>query len=175
MGAPEVIIVTLTRQEIIRGQLETAILLWFAEKDVVSIHALAAGAHEVVNAVAGKDNRTFLESKMDTLPKKMRDAIRMPQNFFKHADRDPNHVLDFPPRATEYIMYDAAITYDRIYHDLTPLMRTFMARFEFSWGEGMEIPERPLESTLEIFPFSEFSALTRREFLLKGLARLAAS
>jgi hypothetical protein len=85
-------------------QLDCAIELWFQERDPVSIHTLAAAAHEVINdmhrvLVPDKDllfDASFIKREQHRW---IKDALRKPLNFFKHADRDPDPaaLVEFSP------------------------------------------------------------------------------
>jgi hypothetical protein len=84
---------TITKIEAARRQLRTAIELWFADGDVVSIHTLATAAHQVIHDLNRR--RQGPEMLFDTVIIKdeyRKDFINMakgPTNFFKHADKDP--------------------------------------------------------------------------------------
>lgn len=168
-------LVTITRQDIARGQLETAITLWFLEKDVVSIHALAAASHEVLHGLGGKSNPTIIYGELKKAPgsKKQKgkkiSEIRMSQNFFKHANSDRNEVIDFNPVVSEFLMFDAVRCYAGVFDSLTPLMRLFAARFLITWRPILgRLPEMH-ESVINIFPEPLFSGLSRKDFLDRGL------
>jgi hypothetical protein len=103
-----------------RRQLETAALLYFNDRDVVSVHTLAAAAYEIVEPIAQKRGRSTLvqSSLLNLLPENLanevRRAMRTPQNFFKHADRDPDATLELEPDFTELLLLDAMVTYAQI-------------------------------------------------------------
>jgi hypothetical protein len=65
---PEVL--ALTKVDVARRQLQTAITLWFTNGDPVSVHTLAAAAHEIIHTVTKKrtpnrrpvvDSRSFTD------------------------------------------------------------------------------------------------------------------
>jgi hypothetical protein len=168
-------VVTLTRRNIAKGELDTAILLWFLEKDVASIHVLASAAQEILHAIGGKKTPSLILNWLETegtktQRRKRADKTKMSQNFFKHANKDPNYVLDFNPRVSEFIMCDAVLCFNGVFHGLTPLMRIFEARFHFAWRPLLgDLPEAK-KRVDELFLESEFGHLSRREFFDKGLA-----
>jgi len=47
------------------------------------------------------------------------------ENFFKHADKDPDKLLEFNPVATEMFLFDAVFTYQALTTEIPPLMGTF--------------------------------------------------
>jgi hypothetical protein len=76
------------------GQLDTAIELWFREKDFASILTLSAAAHEIIAAIVAhqKLGETLFDSMVfrEEFRKQANKAFREPQNFLKHADHDPD-------------------------------------------------------------------------------------
>jgi hypothetical protein len=96
----------LTKLEVARRQLATAIELWFYEKDQVSIHTLAAAAYEVIHSVSKKHGRKIdllFDSicVRDEYRREFRQALNKPANFFKHADKDSDGTIEFNPVVSE--------------------------------------------------------------------------
>jgi hypothetical protein len=88
---------SLTKVDVARRQLVTAIRLLFDEGDSVSIFSLAANAWEVIDVLCNKagvpsfsnHTREHIQDGKDL----KYDYINSPyRNFFKHADRDPEAV-----------------------------------------------------------------------------------
>jgi hypothetical protein len=130
-------------------QLETAIRLWFYSGDPVSIHSLSAAAHTVLHDVAKHQGKTSILKDMSFFRpekhKEIRDIFNKPQNFFKHADEDPDELLEFNPQVTEIFMLDALLTYEGLTGHLVALFGTFK-----SWMllHHPELIEQKLASTL---------------------------
>jgi hypothetical protein len=85
-----------------RRQLETAIELWFLDKDPVSIHTLAAAAYQIVHDIndkRGKPGELLFDANMikPELRPVINKALREAMNFFKHADNDPEVIIEFQP------------------------------------------------------------------------------
>lgn len=100
--------------EAARRQLDTAIALFSQSGDPVSIHTLACAAYDVIDNVNQSRGRTetFVKRRYTKQPGKLSvAAINAVQNFFKHANRDPDGELEFFPEMTEPIMADACRTY----------------------------------------------------------------
>jgi hypothetical protein len=103
--------IRIAKLEAARRQLDTAIELWFDDKDEISIHTLAFAAYEIIDVVSRKRNRTkelIFDSLMirDEYRQDWYRLIRKPATFFKHADRDLDGVIDFYPRLSElFLMY----------------------------------------------------------------------
>jgi hypothetical protein len=45
----------------------------------------------------------------------------------KHADKDPDALLDFNPQATEIFILDAVVTYESLTQETVPILSTFKA------------------------------------------------
>lgn len=59
--------------------------------------------------------------------KRIRTIVSRYENFFKHADRDPDSLLDFNPEATEVFILDAVVTYESLTQEIAPILSTFKA------------------------------------------------
>lgn len=101
-----------------KRQLETVIRLYFHDGDPVSIHTLAAAAYNVIRDVNKKRGGKKMVVKEETLdfvrPEKHAEYCAMlneAENFFKHADRDHEATLDFNPRESEVLIWDACTKY----------------------------------------------------------------
>jgi hypothetical protein len=94
---------SITKLDAATRQMNTAIELYFHELDEVSIHTLAAAAHNLLTDLSSAaPQQTVIQRYIR--PGKLREfenAIRAPQNFLKHADRDPAATLDLDLHATE--------------------------------------------------------------------------
>jgi hypothetical protein len=105
--------------EVARRQIETAIRLYFHAGDAVSIHTLAAaGRNVLVNLCAHRQvtNPLLLDQMLAAFikpehHKEVRDTFRAPENFFKHADRDPDGAIAFNPEWSEFFLLEAAAAY----------------------------------------------------------------
>lgn len=112
----------LTKIEVAKRQLCTAIDLYFTHKDLVSAWTLGASAYNVLRDL----NRAFDSSNMllkDQLPRavpteqrqRVREKIQEIENFLKHADRDANAILDFSPVGRiELLLFDASNVYRQL-------------------------------------------------------------
>lgn len=100
-------------------QLQTAILLYFNSRDPVSIHTLAAAAYNILRDIRDSRKEKFEMFKdASGLPsqykKAFRDLLSKSENFFKHADRDPDDVHLFRTDGTEVLLIDACDAYIRM-------------------------------------------------------------
>lgn len=110
----------LTKIDVARRQLVTAINLLFNGNDPVSAYSLAANAWEIIDELC---NRKGIESAsaqtQEHLPQGKslkRNYINSPdRNFFKHADFDPDGVLkDFDESKVDAVVFLAVEDYLRL-------------------------------------------------------------
>ncbi|HEX3936231.1 MAG TPA: hypothetical protein VHX43_01905 [Xanthobacteraceae bacterium] len=94
---------TISKVDAAHRQLRTAITLWFAESDPVSTHTLVFAAYEVLHTVSKKrtPSRRDLLFDSDRIKDEYRSEfnkiIKKPAYFFKHADREPEGIINFDP------------------------------------------------------------------------------
>jgi hypothetical protein len=160
--------VVVTRQDVTKSQLDTAIELWFTDKSDVSVHTLVSATLEILTQLGkpkGKRSHMYNKETLQLLGKR----LKMAANFFKHASKDPNHCLKFAPAANEILLSDALNLYGKVFGSLTPLMQTFLAWFTvFRAAPGTNIPTEQLQSLLpEGVEIEDLATLNRSEFLEK--------
>lgn len=130
----------LTKLEAARRQLETAIRLYFAEGDEVSIHTLAAAAYSLIRDINEhrqgeamlKDLHLILS---DDLARVFRSYINRPENFLKHADKDPDEVGELEPKWAELLLWEASRKYCAMTETQNKIMVTFIFWFVTHWPE----------------------------------------
>jgi len=88
----------LTKNDVARRQLVTAIQLFFDGGDPISIYSLASNAWEVIDVLCAQAGVASIsnETREHIPPGRdlKRDYVNSPyRNFFKHADNDPDAVL----------------------------------------------------------------------------------
>ena len=109
------------------SQLETAIELWFHDKDPVSIHTLAVAAEGMLTTIA-RDRGVKLHSNamayLASKPKNFQKFMRNPQNFFKHGN--PKLEWDFyHPEQGETFLASAVGSYMQLFAEPRPLILMF--------------------------------------------------
>jgi hypothetical protein len=155
-----------------RGQLETAIRLWFDSGDPVSIHTLAVAANDCYHTM-GKQHgspspvQEFIKSKS----KGYQEKTREPQNFFKHGWKNLKGKVRYAPKYGEILMYDSAACHDRLFGSLPPLMRLFVLRFTLSHPFALKVDAE--EYFLKGIKIHNLRELKRSEFLERVLPVLA--
>lgn len=116
-----------TKLDVARRQLEVAVRLYFNEVHPVAVHTLAAAAYNVLRDVnlARSGSPMIVKDRIDEYVKpefvsELRKKINEAENFFKHADRDPDRVLEFRPGLTEFFLLDACEKYRQLTGEAVP-------------------------------------------------------
>ena len=97
--------------EAAQRQLDTAILLWFQDGDLVSAHTLAAAAHGIIHDLNRANKGPPLLFDSPTIdPKLKRESVAILkafENFCKHADNRKREVkeMELEPRVTVAFMF----------------------------------------------------------------------
>ena len=129
--------IKISKLDAARRQLDTAIRLYFMGRDPVSIHTLAAAAFEILKDLDehGPKTGTFYDRiQVNVKPeyqKYVLDLFMKPQNFFKHADQDPQDILDFSLASPEYFLASACETYRELAAEQSAEMFTYVIWFSF--------------------------------------------
>jgi hypothetical protein len=92
--------IVITKLEAAERQLDCAIELWFRDADQVSIHTLARAAYDIIHDInehRGMPRDLLYNSDLvkDEYQSQWRASIRKVGNFAKHADKDPEDVMEF--------------------------------------------------------------------------------
>lgn len=168
------------RKDAAKRLITTAIELVFANGDAVSTNVLTWSATEMLRGIASASSvQTFhaeleLRIKPDYI-KDWRHALKGHYNYFKHADRDPERVIeDFSPDATTWALFAAQIDYNAIYKTRTWPMLVyhlwFMCRYpSITYDKARELVDT-LAASLD-FPADKplgQSVGAARQMLLSG-------
>lgn len=103
-----------------KRQLYTAINLYFKDADPISIHTLTAAAHQILMDLAKLEGikSIFKDAVLDIIVKDYKreylSTINEAENFFKHAEKDPQGLLKFNPEQTEFLLFDAVEMYIQV-------------------------------------------------------------
>jgi hypothetical protein len=108
----------LSKLDVAKRQMNEAIRLFFESRDTVSIHTLAAAANQVLTDLCNsqgvgtpmRDGKRIKESRR----KEWRKAMKAAENFFKHADHDPDRMYGFNAKLTEFVLLDSAVMYSAL-------------------------------------------------------------
>lgn len=170
-------LVKVTPEFAARGQLESAIYLWFLEADPASIHTLSVAAQGVLTAIGGpRGTKSQAVEWINSQSRAFQNTAREAQNFFKHGghrQRDKT-VFIYAPFMAEMFMIDAITHFHRLYQSLTPIMILFALRFSLTYPNVLP-PEGFPEHLLKGVRIDQFAKLDRSEFLKELLPRLVAA
>lgn len=132
-------VVSITRKEAARSQLDRAILLWFEdeEADLPAIHTLTVAVQGVLTTLCRDMKRptSKLVGWIDAQPKRVREILRSPQNFFKHGYHKQQQrykdIVAYRPQMTDLFLMGNIETYHRLFGSASVLMLCFALRYSF--------------------------------------------
>ena len=160
----------------------TAIRLWFAEDDLISAHTLAFAAYEVLHYLSQKRDPYRRDLLFDTdwvkdeYRKNWLQLVKKEANFFKHADRDGDSVIEFDPRITEYFILFAMAARESCGEAISEEELVFnwwarIHRVELLSDKGLKL----LEKQLPINDLNHIKAAPKREFFERVLRGIRAA
>lgn len=135
---------TVTKLRAAERQLRVAVRLFFEDRDLVAVHTLAAAAQGVLYDLGKrrgiisifKDNPLVRPDKKKEVAKLFNEA----QNFFKHANLDPDAEVKFYYGATPFYLLDATQLYialtGRQFPEIIVLQMWFAVKFPDLLQEG---------------------------------------
>jgi hypothetical protein len=165
---------SLTKIDVARRQLVTAIRLFFDDADSVSVYTLGHAAGEVLDALCRHRAKTNFRGEIKKThgytDKELKRISEFGKNFFKHADRDPEGTLaDFTDERNDAVLALAVTDY----HELEPT-RPIEIQLYLRWyfvRNGSAVGPELYE--LGLAAFDDMSGLTRAEQKAIGRATLA--
>lgn len=150
-------------------QLESAVTMFFYEWDVVSQHTLISSAHGILYDLAKRRGlKGSIKDSPLVRPEKRAEftkAINLPQNFFKHADRDSKTKLVFRYKVSHFYLFDALRLFVLLRGSATEKMRVFFMWFQLRYPDLLCFPsaEEELRKIREDTTDPEtFKAIARR-------------
>lgn len=129
--------IRVTKIEAAQRQTDAAIRMLFNGEDPVAVHTVAAAAGRILKDIAEQRGSAAL----DLFNARIREDKRKEfwgltnraANFFKHADKDPEEILeDVPEEANDVFLFINCLLYQDLGHQLTSEMFAFV-----SWHMGM--------------------------------------
>jgi hypothetical protein len=170
-------IVRLSKIEVARRQIESAIWLWFVDDDIVSVHTLAAAAHRTLVDLANLWGASAWPATAAYLPKrtpsrKLRsdDAV----TFFNDIKEEETYELS--QQWIELYLFDAVMAYSNLAADRggSALMSTFVVRFgverqDLFVTDAFSLLERKISKT---FNLDRLERLSKIDFLKEFLGFL---
>ncbi len=164
-------LVSLSKLEAARRQIESAIWLWFADDSYVSVYALTAAAHRLLKELTKQRETAPWPYATAYLSDKSADAGRIdlddPVTFFQYAKQKESYEVS--EQWTESYLFDAVMAYGNLAEDRSPsaLMATFVVRFgverqDLFVTDAFTLLERRVN---ESFNLERLESLSKMEFL----------
>lgn len=171
----------LTKLDIARRQLATAIDLFFAGRDAVSVYSLAANSWEVIDALcrnAGIDSFSIQARENIPAGKDLKvNYVNSPyRNFFKHADTDREKTLPpLPDSQVEAVLFLAVEDYIRLNERSPVQFQVFQLWYLAKHPEKLApgVANELVEGVTSAFP--GLSSLPRNSQLVLGAQMLASA
>jgi len=167
----------LSKLDVAKRQLETAIKLYFSEDDPVSIHTLSAAAYNILRDL-GKNTganpmmikQMFLKFVIPGKENVLRNKINEAENFFKHADKDHELTLNFDTSLPEFFIVDAVNQYCQLTGEDTIWFKLFRGWFIASHPDLFNFPEHTSQQLSRVAP--DVIKLGRNEYMRQLLPEL---
>ncbi len=120
-------------------QLKEAINFFFERRDPIAVHTVAGAASNTLfnlSEYKGLDspvrgNPNVREEKKGLWISKINEA----QNFFKHADRDPDADFEFDPWITEILIFEGCFLVESLTGEMFPEAKLFTIWFSTKYPE----------------------------------------
>ena len=143
---------TVTKREAATCQLETAIKPFLENRDLISAYTLCCAADGILEGIYKNKRDEILQGQRDQSvpledlrfswgeelemrikPEHQKEVFRLlnaQQNFFKHADRNPESTQQFPDwQLTGLKAVATVIDYSLVFRETTPAMRLFLTLY----------------------------------------------
>lgn len=156
-----------TKLDAAREQLDTAIRLFFREEAHVSQHTLIAAAHGVLRDIAASKGikKSFKDSPLIAKSERVSylKAVHLPQNFFKHADKDPDNRIAFRYKLMPLLALDAIVLWSALDQKPTHSMCVLLMWIQLEFPDllSYQAAEKYLASVRE-------TSKSSRDFILVG-------
>ncbi len=159
-------LVTINKFDAMQRQLDTAIEMWFSDRDPVAIHTLLLASHEILHTLFRKKGLRHFLFDSAAIRKDMRqewtNQIRKCYNFLKHAQRDHDSSIVFNPSLNEFVIIHSIQGLKDMKIPLTFFHEAFSQWFLINRTEFL--PDG-LRHSVEIIDISDLRALPKQEFL----------
>jgi hypothetical protein len=171
----------LTKSDVARRQLVTAIRLFFNDGDPVSVYTLASNAWEIVDQLCKRRDidtvSDHTRSHIDPSKDLKHDYINKPyRNFFKHADNDPDGVVaGFNTRTPESVLFLAAEDYIRLNRKSPVEVQVYQSWFTAMYPEKLSPASAEDRIPRTDIAFPSIAHAERRAQLTMGLQAIAAA
>lgn len=137
--------IKVTKIEAAERQIETSIFMFFRNDDALSIHTVTCAGLGVMEALAKQYNKKSSISLIEELVVEhkrgeMKRLLNKPQNFLKHADKDPEDILEYNPNILEYYLFFACNSYHEFTGKMTDAIWWYMLWFSMVHPNLLSFP-----------------------------------
>lgn len=154
----------ITKLDAAEAQLNTAIRLFFENRDHLSSYALTVASREITDDLVEKKSSELFNSEQARLgdPTKVRLSLREElrknsmrfsrkwQNFLKHANQDPEREMnELPPQELALNIMFACWNYRLLQNRITSEMTKFAIWFYSAHPEYTKLSSDPLSAAIE--------------------------
>ena len=133
-------------------QLACSVTMFFQDLDVVSQHTLTGAAHGILYDLAKKKGvaGSIKDSPLirPEARKQFLCAINLPQNYFKHADKDGEGKLAFRYRISYFYLFDAIRLFILLSETVPYEIKVFLMWFQLRHPDLLCFPPAEEELTL---------------------------
>lgn len=153
-----------------RRQLDTSIELWFADKDPVSIHALACAAHQIIHDTNRQKGGPELIYDSAIIKDEYRPQaialFKRPMNFFKHAEKDPYSIIELTHITTLFYILMSIIGFQHLGESPSDVERAFLMWVTIHHPEWISASYKDsVEKTVSVDGRAHIRTLKKSEFL----------
>lgn len=142
-----------TKLQAAQRQLTVATELYFHDADPIAVHTLVAAAYNIIRDLSkhrGAPGMAVKDYFPTTVSPSKQQAVtnwvNSFENFFKHADRDPDGEIEFNADITESMLMDAWAQYERLGGSLPETAKVFKLWIgnvkEDAWPELKQLVSR---------------------------------
>jgi hypothetical protein len=138
----------ITKIDVARRQLREAIWLLFYERDAIAIHTLAAASYQVLDDLCKRRGIASIRRSQFIRQDKQKywlDSLNKAQNFFKHADKDPEGIHEFCPALTHFFLLDSIFLYVQLtksaFPEIVIFFMWFILKYPLSLTSGETLKE----------------------------------
>jgi hypothetical protein len=172
---------TLTKTEAATRQLHLAVELYFQDADPLAIHTLAGAAHGLTGDLLRHSNPEAYGRELENIHPDSRALVKRmiseAKNFLKHADRDPDSVLQFNPDWNDFLLMQAISRHIKLVGSVDLRVAIFLVWLLAKYP-ALAVPEYfagvSIAELREAFPKLEKAGFTKRR-IYEELMRLSTS
>lgn len=147
--------IVVSKLEAAERQLDQAILLFFGDQDIVSVHTLTTAAYQIIADVCKHrgipreiEDSPILEQ--FGIKREVLAVIRKPQNFFKHGNKDHTDTVQLNPMLSVCFIMSAVQSLLQLRTRQSPECKVFRLWFFLRLPERMPPEIKKLDSMAKV-------------------------